>query len=411
MYRLQGKYCVAVTFPQRLSIMLFALTILFSVVAYDFFHIRASDILLILTAISCVLGGLGKINIRLLALSSFILVILLFSDFLSLSLHGFYSLFGGYFYYKYFVIFLVFFVSCTIFSRFFSRSILYAFMFFNLCLACWVVLSVYFLPISYLDANGRPSFPFSKDYSQSDAHLASALLGLGLVFYFSVLRSFLRSRVLTDFLFLSLMPAALVATGSRSGIAILGFFILTLCTINFFKNIFSFRLGGRFFKVLLLGLFLFFFIYFISSILAFDLFQYRAFNFDLIADESSNIRVEMFYFALGESSTNGYLFGAGPSAAYGYFYDGLASILIAHGGVLLLFLIFIIVSTYFFIVLSGSRGDFFRRSVVASFILAVFLANIISEYVFVTRGAIPMIAMLVFAWCSLGGDISDCQRR
>ena len=382
--------------------LLMAIAIAINVASYDWFNLRVSDFVVLFCFALLLL--LDRLSVSYLELSLFISIflILLVSDTASF-VSGTFNISGALFYYKYFFIFVCFVFFKSIFQRYlwFSfKYFVYPFLVFYTSIVVWTLFSVFYLGDNYLDANGRPSFPLAKDYAQSDAHLLSAVIGIGLIFYFSILRDFFKKKLSYDFFMISFVPLSMLVTGSRSAFAIVFFFCFILFFIHIFRILINHVASRTFLLSVLTSLFFVLFsilaaLYYSNYLLLSD---FRALNFNLVADESSNIRIEMLLQAINESSKNGYLLGAGPTASDNVFYDGIFSILIAHGGFLLVLLVFTILALIFFKVVISRRISFNGKAKYISLVLSIFFANGISEYIFVTRAAIPMISIIVFSW-------------
>ena len=88
---------------------------------------------------------------------------------------------------------------------------------------------------------------------------------------------------------------------------------------------------------------------------------------------------------------SGWLFGNGLNADM-LWYDGIFSMLLAHGG--LIFILFIFIFYYFLIkkkTLSNLNENFLKFKYLFFLYL---LSNVITEYVFVSRNSFPVLIML-----------------
>jgi hypothetical protein len=116
-------------------------------------------------------------------------------------------------------------------------------------------------------------------------------------------------------------------------------------------------------------------------------------NFD---DQSSLDRVAKFKGAFDEFSRSELGLGSGILASSQDWYDSLLSILLAHlgfiGPAVLIGLVLWI--NYLYLHYDGNREI---REISASFIIFIsyFFANLITEYVLVTRSALPTITMII----------------
>ena len=118
----------------------------------------------------------------------------------------------------------------------------------------------------------------------------------------------------------------------------------------------------------------------------------RALNFDLIGDKSSVGRIKKLIVALNEGQYSGWLLGTGLSSEK-VWYDGIFSILMAHGGVLLIFSIFLlytqlIIKAYFS---SKNQKIFFNFLFL---VLLYLISNLITEHVFIQRNSFPILVLI-----------------
>ncbi|MCO7246804.1 hypothetical protein [Halomonas sp. Mc5H-6] len=377
----------------KLIPLLFLTSFFFVFISYDFYHVRVSDLMLLAITPVIFFRSFRK---SLFFFSFLFLSIFVFSDLITLYCGGGSLGTDVIFYYKYITIFIIFFATTIMFSE---RNYFYfyakAFVFLMCVLVLWVIYSKWFSGGAYLDSNGRPSFPFSRDFRTSDAHLYSAILGLGFIFYYLYCRRYLKYYVVYDVFFFFTFPISLLATGSRSGIAAVLFFSAFFCFLLFVRFIFSFKLRRNYLVILFLS--------FVLALIVFNFLVsyggvYRALNFNFLSDESSSIRYLFLLSAIETASENGYLFGAGILGSSGYFYDGIISILVAHGGFLAFSVFVFMISYYVFLSFGLCSVSFYSRALLVSFVLSFVFLNIITEYIYVTRGAIPMISMVVFSW-------------
>ncbi len=255
-------------------------------------------------------------------------------------------------------------------------------------LVVWVFLYVYLVSNNIIIGSFRPSFPFSNDYWTSDAHLYSSSLGIGLV-YFSVLFKNLFVPKYLFFPFLFVAFAALVLTGSRSGLAIyiIGIILYNLIYIKgFFKLIF-------FMLIIIIIIILF-----SPNIdLTDDYIRLieRASNFDLEDDGSSLNRIVKMNIGINDAENMYYLLGIGIFKSSLVWYDSLIGILMAHTG-MLGFLSFLVV-LIFFILNNNKYKKYDNKNYYALFVIILFtylVANFITEFFLVSRSVFPVLIYL-----------------
>ncbi|MBN2965575.1 hypothetical protein JWV37_12355 [Sulfurospirillum sp. T05] len=275
-------------------------------------------------------------------------------------------------------------------------------------LSSWTYMYSFLLRSDVIDGSLRPSFPFSSDYMESDAHLYSSYLGFFTVAYLFYLRKYFNHSMIISFLILSNAMAGLLLTGSRTGLLLVGLSILLYSFYFIFKffnskkTLITEKKILIYFVLFLLLLFFLttFFMPFVDTFLSGNqwLIQ-RALNFDLVNDQSSQGRIYKLMVGISDAEYSGLLLGAGLNSSL-VWYDGLFSILLAHGGLLFVFFIFLF---YYLIVKKASNGAI-RQKDFSLFLLLVVLyliANIITEYVFVSRNAFPVLVMLSVLYLSI----------
>ncbi|MDA9921251.1 hypothetical protein N9D96_04200 [Gammaproteobacteria bacterium] len=271
-------------------------------------------------------------------------------------------------------------------------------------LSSWTYIYLILLNNGSISGSLRPSFPFSNDYSVTDAHLYSSYLGFFLVTYIFYLRNFFSHNLITSFLFGLNGLVALVLTGSRTGLVLIILGILFYLLYSFFRLFFK-KNNFLVQKNRITYLFIFFLtaslltVLMIPNIITFILnstdvinLYSRAFNFRLATDISSLDRIEKLGVGFQDAENAGLFLGLGLRSSFTW-YDGILALLISHGG--LLFILFI----YFFYYLivkkaainSVSQKDFL---LFALLIFLYLIANVITEYIFVTRSAFPVLVML-----------------
>lgn len=377
----------------KLRAFFLSVIILSSVINWDFYHVRVSDLLII----SFLLLLTTKISRGKILLFGFVLVLLLLSDLVSFFRIGFESMHNVIIYYKYLIVLL------------FCFSVSYSFKYFKLVnfevirnslkyvlflLLGWIYLSFYILGEDYLNSVGRPSYPFTRDYSISDAHLLSSVCSILFIFYnvYANPSKFIRVALL----FITIN--ALIITGSRTGFVLIAVFGLT----SFFLRLFFDK-----FKIINIILFA---IWVISSILIISFFiffspgmfsEVRALNFDFMNDMSSGLRIQFLQEAIYQSKLNNFILGIGPINSNG-FYDGMLASLIANGGLSLIVILLIVLIGVLYELISKKSLVLSSKIKITSFFLTICVANIITEHIFVTRSMIVFVVVLLYSYyCNL----------
>jgi hypothetical protein len=202
--------------------------------------------------------------------------------------------------------------------------------------------------------------------------------------------------------------AGLLLTGSRTGLLLVGLSIL-LYSFYFIFKFFNSKKTLITEKKILIYFVLFllllpflttFFMPFVDTFLSGNqwLIQ-RALNFDLVNDQSSQGRIYKLMVGISDAEYSGLLLGAGLNSSL-VWYDGLFSILLAHGGLLFVFFIFL----FYYLIVKKASSSAIRQKDFSLFLLLVVLyliANIITEYVFVSRNAFPVLVMLSVLYLSI----------
>lgn len=268
-------------------------------------------------------------------------------------------------------------------------------------LSSWAYIYLFFLKIGIIQGGIRPSFPLSNNYYIPDSHLFSAYIGFFIVAYVFYLRRFFRHTFEVSFLITINGIVGLIFTGSRTGLVLVGmaflmYLIYVVSNSSFFKQKILIRKKTLIFCILLL-LVIPIIIYIYGSNIDALLANYtglikRAFNFDLTRDQSSLARLHKLIIGINDAKYSGWLLGMGLYSSL-IWYDSLFGILIAHGGLLFLFVIFYY---YYIIIKKAATNSMNKKSFTTFFLLVILylLANIISEYIFVSRNAFPVLSML-----------------
>lgn len=281
------------------------------------------------------------------------------------------------FFYKYiFLVMLVFIVSLFLVDErgFLWFSLLFIFVY--IFLISWGFFYKYGLQYFYSGyISPRISFP-SNNYEQSDGHLYSFVLGFFVLTYMYFYRHFFRVPPFLSLLLVFSSLFVLVATGSRTG-------VFLLSVLVFFRVFAELALGCRVFRnslvlVLLVVSFVLIWLKFGEEI--------RAFQFDLVSDESSSSRVRKLSDAFVDYSKGYFVVGVGPAGASHIWYDGFFSALLVHFGPLVFLLIFLLLV---YVCISISKvGSFSIKLLLFSMLGYVLGGALITEYILSSRGAL-----------------------
>ena len=375
--------------------------LLFSIDHKIIYLFRIFD-LLIISLIGLFILTNPKVKVELLVVFFLIILVLIISSLLGVIKKGFLNFSRLGFIYKYFFIFFVpWFIVSVVKTykqiKLVNRLLLINFIF----LSSWAWIYVYIRDIGLIQGSSRPSFPFG-DFRQSDAHLYSSYLSFFLITYLLYFRKFFNHNLLFSLIIVFNSIFGLLMTGSRTGMLLIFVFLIIYGMYmlnNFFKLIFSSqiilskKIINKFLKkTIILIIFIIFLDYFFYEFLEDNYSSIiRALNFNLIDDMSSQDRVEKLMVSLNEVLYLGMIFGNGLSSNY-VWYDGILSILIAHGGFILIFFIFI----FYYLIIKKSYPGFFSWNYLLFIFLCLLylLANLITEYIMVSRNAFPILVLL-----------------
>ena len=303
------------------------------------------------------------------------------------------------FVYKYFLIFTLPWIILTIIKTDKQIKIVLKFLLITFILLCiWSNIFTYL----YQNTMIRSSFP-SSNVRLADSHVFSAYLSFFFGAYIFYLKNFFKHSFLLSLLISGIYFFGILSTGSRTGIVLLGI-ILFYFIITIFINFLKINLKINFSTKKILNFFIICFALVLSIILisyyAFDFFETkdyligRAFDFDSYESRSFVGRIEKFYIAIDEISYSGGILGVGLNSKF-IFYDGLFSILIAHGGLLLI----ILITIFYLRFIKKINLKRFNKTFLFLVILFI-ISNLITEYIMVTRYAFPTILIL----CILYGN-------
>jgi hypothetical protein len=342
------------------------------------------------------------VNKILLIVFIFIAFIFFTSNMVGIFLYGSPELERLVFIYKYFFIFTLPWMVVVIVRtdeqiKIINKLLLINFIF----LSSWTYIYLALLASGSIVGSFRPSFPFSTDYTVSDAHLYSSYLGFFLITYILYLKNYFNHNFIISFLIIVNGLAGLILTGSRTGLVmlILGFFLFILYSFIslLFKNKKSLLQRKTIiysvaslilisFAIILMAPYIS--IFFINYT---DLIE-RAFNLELSTDMSSQARIQQFFIGLKDSENTGLFLGLGLLSSLTW-YDGIISILIAHGGLLFIFSIYIF---YYLIIKKAAINTINQKDFLLFLLLTILYlaANIVTEYIFITRNAFPVLVML-----------------
>lgn len=374
------------------TMLLFA--VIFTPIAYDIASIRINDLLLIFSAVFFFYQK--KVLDKNFFLSIAVcFVILIISIFIGQFVKGDITLSGFVFFYKYAAVFLVVGLCKELFSdSVFLDKVIRSYFFVMIILSVWVYCYIILVTSGKISGNFRPSFPLSRDYGESDAHLYSSTLAIMYSVYLFFIRKALRHGNLIFIVVSVILFGAMLLTGSRGGLLISSMSILFFLLLFILRLVIHKKLSfSVLISFLLMMIFSFSLVYFFKDKVDFDLAKVivlfdRALNFDLAQDESSNLRIEFLLLAVNDMVDGFYFFGVGPFASEKVFFDGVIAILISHGGLSLLVFSFLLV--LWFIARVAISSDISTSSKVMIFFLVFIYAfsNLITEYIFVMRNMI-----------------------
>lgn len=259
-----------------------------------------------------------------------------------------------------------------------------------------------YLYVLVVPGGGRPSFPFSNDFTWGvDAHLFSAYLSNSLL-AFIMFASYKYQLSYTKMFFIfSASFGALLLTGSRTGILTLSIIITVILITKFFKS----------FKTSLIKYRTIFFVLTFILLIPVAVYNYdvinlkdsnieslinRALNFNLAEDQSSLSRLSKAKTGLEIVNNELIFIGVGmQSTEMVWFDNSIANIVVSSGYLGLIAFILIIISfmknTYNMAVRHARLKEFTVFFVVFSHYI---LVNMITEYFLVTRSIVPFIVFI-----------------
>jgi len=381
----------------------FCLSILTIPVNVSFFNIiRFSDIFFITSFIIYTMSNPSIKSIDLTIVSIFFGILLLSSLFSILHNNNIkYNGLG--FYYKYLLIFLIPWIVLDIVNNkkrlIRIVSILY---YIYLFLIIWVYIYYILRSENIIHGNPRVSYPFS-DYHMSDAHVYSSYLSFTFIAYQEYIKKMLVHTSIHSYIVSILAVGAILLTGSKTGLLIISIYFIIIC-IRFIRHLSKKNLMIIIITTITLS---------IASIILIntpndnDSLNYaylydRATTYDVEAD-SINGRLQKGIRALNEISPNYLLIGNGPTGASMKWYDGGVSILLAHGGVLVLLTLII----YIYMILARSKrmvmiGKTSSLHKVFTLLLFIYLLlNVITEHFLITRNLLPVATLLSVIYANI----------
>lgn len=303
------------------------------------------------------------------------------------------------FLYKYALVFLVpILVTKVVKAESDIKRVMRCYLHVFLILSSWVYIYLILRSVGVIQGNFRPSFPFSDDYMVSDAHLYSAYLAISLVMILTYFRQRLKINNAKAVFILFLGLGALLLTGSRTGLAII-FVSTPFLAMGFLVSLSRARLASAAVSLVLVALVLSILLetgYLGEVVDRYNDLLLRAANFDLIYDISSINRVDKLVLAISEVKHTFWILGPGILYCSLTWYDGILAVLLAHGGVALVggFTLYFLYFLYFAV--ATAFGPAVTRKVgfyLTMCLVLIFTANIISEYILVTRSGFPMILL------------------
>lgn len=275
-------------------------------------------------------------------------------------------------------------------------------------LSSWPYIYLSLLSSGFISGSLRPSFPLSNNYTYSDAHLYSSYLGYFFVVYVFYFRKYFRHNIVLSCLIIINGFIGLILTGSRTGLVLVGlaslfYVIYSIVELFFIKNKLSIRKNKAIYVMLSLLVFLFLLIllkpYINLFLNNYENLIIRAFNFKLAEDQSSLGRIRKLMIAINDAEYSGLLLGSGFCSSL-VWYDGIFSILMAYGGLLFIVSIFIF---YYLIVVKVILNSINQKDALffLLFVILYLVSNIVSEYIFVSRNAFPILVMLSILYINI----------
>lgn len=382
---------------RNIAFSFFCLAILLVPINYQISGIRPTDVFFYLSFFTILISGIITTSRFVIISIVLVLSILLISNFIGIYHTNVYNEIGWLFIVKYINIYAYYIVTSNVLKEKEQFIIVNKiFIFIYKILIFWVFIYIILRNTGVIVGNFRPDFILTNDYNITGGHLYSAYLGFFLIVYIFYWRSFFLHNFLYSFFIITTGFSALMLTGSRGGVVILGLgvFISQIKQLFFQKKYKVKRVILLFIIILITGYWQFG--YKLDELYFYNLLD-RSIQFQLTHDTSSLIRVQKFETAISELEASGYIFGVGTVSAQYLFYDGIIAIILAHGG---LSLLTIMVVTLFYIFSSIYRSAMPLHNKILLYELVIFylILNMITEYIFVTRNAFPVLIFIYTYW-------------
>ena len=313
---------------RNFSFVLLLLSAIAYPINYSTVGIRILDILFFLSA-------LVSLPFLTLKRNNLLLVLLFFLVFLISILCGF-ILVGDFnsekliFLYKYFYPFALIFIFYNLNLDYTQlNTLLKCMLASHVALVVWTFVYNYLVSTGQLYGSFRPSFPFSNDFLRSDAHLYSSVLAIGTLFFTMFFKHMYSSKI-AFLIFVVLSVAAILLTGSRTGI------LVYLIGMTMFLILIEKRLLVIIFALIFLSSLTFLVINF-SDIQIPD--EYvrlidRITSTDFSNDSSFLGRIHKLAIGLADSERAYFFIGTGVLHSSLVWYDSLAGSLMSHVGLL-----------------------------------------------------------------------------
>jgi hypothetical protein len=394
----------------RMVYLIFCLSLLSVPFNITFFQIvRAPDILFVLAVIVYATSN-PKIKSIYIIIYSLFFGGLLLSSLVSMLHNNDIRYTGIIFYYKYSLLFLIpFVVTEVVNSRKRLQSVVSILYYVYLFLVIWVFIYYILRTNDLIQGNPRVSYPFSY-YHMSDAHVYSSYLSFTFVAYYEYIKDILNHRKIHYVVLFMVSSVALFLTGSKTGILILIAYS-SLILVRFFR---TFR--KRKIKLVIITLF-------VITLFNFLLPQEFVFYQDAEAlflrattvnleDNSISSRQHYFFVAINEIIPNLLLIGNGPIGASQKWYDGGFSILLAHSGLLGVFVLLFYIWMFFIKSRNfSSNMNFYNlHKTFTLLILTYLLLSVITEHYLLTRNVLPIVTLLSVIYVNIKLNYLDSLR-
>ncbi len=385
------------TIDKRLDILfkLLILAVMLSPFNYNIYSIRPLDIVLIIFIILAI----PMINIQSNNLKSVLLFFTIFT--VSIAMGAIFSsndtnLLRGLFIYKYLLPFLLIAVVYSIPFNSKQLDLLVKVLFFAyLFLVIWVFIAVldHILFAPKHISSFRPAFPFRDNPFHSDAHLYSIYLSVGLIFFIGMYNKLnISGYYKIPFILLSL--AALLMTGSKTGILIL--------VISLIMSLFIMKKKYIFYTIATVSIGLLF-IYSLSHMSSLNIefinhfifLSNRAFSYESLSAYLESNRIEKMYMGIADASIFNYFIGVGIFKSILTWYDSLIGSLMSHVGLVgilaFLYVLFRLVLNNQKYVDSHTKVYYYLFIIL---LICYFIANNITEFYLVSRSVFPFVMYL-----------------